>query len=68
MHKLQKQGGALVEKMYKLNKFYNSCIKIYEKTLYSFDATVLYGMYLLSTTNFKEYAEIIIKNTSKLLE
>jgi len=25
-------------------------------------------MYLLSTTNFKDYAELIIKNTSKLLE
>jgi len=29
---------------------------------------VLYGMYLLSATNFKEYAEIIIKKTAKLLE
>lgn len=54
--------------MYNLNIFYTSAIKKYEKKLYSFDATILYAMYLLSTTNFKDYAEVIIKNTSKMLE
>jgi len=54
--------------MYQLNQFYGNHIKLLEKTLYSFDATVIYGMYLLSTTNFTEYAETLIKNTSKLLE
>lgn len=42
--------------MYDLNIFYTSSIKKYEKKLYSFDATILYAMYLLSTTNFKDYA------------
>jgi hypothetical protein len=51
-----------------LNIFYNSKIKLYEKKIFVFDCTVLYAMYMLSTTNFKEYAEIIIKNTAKLLE
>lgn len=39
-----------------------------ERSLYLFDTTALYAMYMLSTTNFKEYAELIIKNTAKLLE
>ena len=54
--------------MNNLNEFYNKLIKIYEEKLYNFDSTVIYAMYLLSTTNFKDYAELIIKKTAKLLE
>jgi hypothetical protein len=54
--------------MYELNKFYNYIIKEYEKYLFCFDSTILYGMYLISTTNFKDYAKGIIKSTSKLME
>jgi hypothetical protein len=68
MIKLQEEGLRIVDKMYELNIFYSEIIKKYERKLYSFDATILYAMYLLSTTNFKEYAELIIKNTSKMLE
>jgi hypothetical protein len=64
---LQEEGLLIVDKMYALNIYYNEVIKKYEKKLYCFDATILYAMYLLSTTNFKEYAELIIKNTSKVL-
>jgi hypothetical protein len=53
--------------MYELNVFYNTVIKRYEKSIFLFDATALYAMYMLSTTNFKDYLEIIIKNTAKLL-
>jgi hypothetical protein len=42
--------------MYKLNIFYNKVIKSYENNLFLFDASVLYAMFILSTTNFKEYA------------
>ena len=68
LDQLQKMGCSIVEKMYDLNKFYNIEIKKYEKVLYSFDATVLYSMYLISTTNFKDYAKGIIKSTAKLME
>jgi hypothetical protein len=68
MIKMQETGSIIVEQMYILNCFYSEIIKMHEKKLYSFDATVIYAMYILSTTNFKDYAEIIIKNTSKLLE
>jgi hypothetical protein len=53
--------------MHALNIFYDSVIKGYERSLFLFDTTALYAMYMLSTTNFKEYAELIIKNTAKLL-
>lgn len=68
MSKLQNLGREIVKKMYKLNMFYNFVIKQQEKYLYCFDSTVLYGMYLISTTNFKDYAKMIIKNTSKQME
>jgi hypothetical protein len=68
MVQLQSYGAEIIDKMYSLNQLYGNSCKAYEKKLYSFDATVLYGMYLLSTTNFKDYAETIIKNTSALLE
>jgi hypothetical protein len=42
--------------MYKTNIFYGKIIRKYELKLNTFDSTVMYGMYLLSTTNFKEYA------------
>ena len=65
---LQKMGHEIITLMHNLNVFYNLVIKEYEQKIFVFDSTVLYAMYLLSTTNFKEYAEIIIKNTAKLLE
>lgn len=39
-----------------------------EEKLFSFDSTVIYAMYLISTTSFKDYAKSIIKNTAKLME
>lgn len=54
--------------MYELNKFYNLTVKEYEKYLFCFDSTILYSMYLISTTNFKDYAKGIIKHTSKIME
>lgn len=68
MRKLQVLGVQIVEKMYKLNNFYSHTVKEQEKYLYCFDSTVLYGMYLISTTNFKDYARTIIKSTSKQME
>ncbi len=53
--------------MYELNVFYSKVVSL-ERNLYLFDVTALYAMYMLSTTNFKEYSELIIKNTAKLLE
>lgn len=66
--KLQTLGCKIVRKMYELNKFYNYVIKEQERYLYCFDSTVLYGMYLISATNFKDYAKAIIKSTSKQME
>jgi hypothetical protein len=66
--KIQKFGYDIISKMHNLNIFYNKTIKIYEQKIYVFDSTVLYAMYMLSTTNFNEYAELIIKNTAKILE
>ena len=54
--------------MYELNVFYSEYIKKYEQNIFLFDSTAVYAMYMLSTTNFKEYAELIIKNAAKLLE
>ena len=54
--------------MHRLNVLYSETIRKYEKNVFLFDSTALYAMYLLSTTNFKEYAEMIIKKTAKLLE
>ena len=68
MAKLQTMGRKIVRKMSDLNNFYNYVIKEQEKYLYCFDSTVLYGMYLISATNFKDYAKSIIKNTSKQME
>lgn len=68
MVSMQDTGSKIVKKMYELNVFYGKVSETYEKRLYSFEATILYGMYLLSTTNFKEYAETIIKKTAKKLE
>ena len=68
MHKLQTVGRKIVRKMYEVNIFYSYIIKEQEKYLYCFDSTVLYGMYLISATNFKDYAKAIIKNTSKQME
>lgn len=39
--------------MYELNYYYSTTILSFEKYLFSSDATVLYSMYLLSTTNFQ---------------
>lgn len=58
----------MVDRMYRLNVFYSKTIRKFEKSIFLFDSTALYAMYMLSTTNFKEYAELIIKNTAKLLE
>jgi hypothetical protein len=66
--KIQELGYSIIDKMYALNVFYNKVIKRFEKNIYLFDSTAVYAMYMLSTTNFKEYAELIIKNTAKLLE
>lgn len=65
---MQGLGSEIIDRMYELNLFYNRIIKGYERSLFLFDTTALYAMYMLSTTNFKEYAELIIKNTAKLLE
>jgi hypothetical protein len=66
--RMQELGYEIIGRMHKLNIFYNKVIKGYESSLFLFDTTALYAMYMLSTTNFKEYAELIIKNTAKLLE
>ena len=68
MARLERLGLEIVERMHRLNVFYSKTIKRFEKSIFLFDSTSLYAMYLLSTTNFKEYAELIIKNTAKLLE
>lgn len=57
-----------MDRMYRLNIFYSKTVKRFEKSIFLFDSTALYATYLLSTTNFKEYAETIIKSTAKLLE
>lgn len=64
MHSL---GDEIIGKMYELNVFYSKVVQL-EHSLFLFDATALYAMYMLSTTNFKEYSELIIKNSAKLLE
>lgn len=66
--KLQKAGCEVVTRMFELNMFYSEKIKPQESKLYSFDSTVIYAMYLISTTSFKDYAKSIIKNTAKLME
>jgi hypothetical protein len=65
--RMQALGDEIVAKMYDLNVFYSKVVRL-ERSLFLFDATALYAMYMLSTTNFKEYSELIIKNTAKLLE
>ncbi len=42
--------------MYEANVYFSKTIREYETHLNIFDSTVMYGMYLLSTTNFKEYS------------
>jgi hypothetical protein len=42
--------------MLSLNEFYYEFIKTQEEKIYSFNATIIYSMYLLSTTNFTEFA------------
>ena len=68
MVRMQEKGNIIIDQMYALNCFYHKSVKKSERKIYSFDATAIYAMYLLSTTNFKDYAEDIIKGTSKLLE
>ena len=68
MARLEQIGLEIVGRMHRLNVFYSETIRKYERSIFLFDSTALYAMYLLSTTNFKEYAETIIKNTAKLLE
>lgn len=64
---MQTLGDEIIAKMYELNIFYSKVVQL-EHSLFLFDVTALYAMYMLSTTNFKEYSELIIKNTAKLLE
>ena len=68
MARLEQLGLDIVGRMHRLNLFYSKTIKRFEKSIFLFESTALYSVYLLSTTNFKEYAEMIIKNTAKLLE
>lgn len=56
MVKLQKIGSEVVERMYNLNIFYFRSIKEQEAKINNFNGTIMYAMYLLSTTNYKEYA------------
>jgi hypothetical protein len=65
--RMQALGDEIIARMHDLNVFYSKVVQL-ERSLYLFDATALYAMYMLSTTNFKEYSELIIKNTAKLLE
>ena len=68
MARLQTLGAFIVRQMHATNLFFCKEIREYEHYLNIFDSTVMYGMYLLSTTNFKDYSEAVIKNTSKRLE
>lgn len=54
--------------MQKLNYFYTHTIKQYEKYLYCFDFTILYAIYLIFSTNFKDYADSLVKNIAKILQ
>lgn len=67
MVKLQQLGSEIVQKMYELNNYYYKDIKSQEEKINNFNGTIMYAMYLLSTTNYKEYAESLIKNTSRTL-
>ena len=65
---LQGLGSTIVLQMYDLNNFYFRKIKEQQEKINNFNGTIMYAMYLLSTTNYKEYAESLIKNTSRTLE
>jgi hypothetical protein len=54
--------------MYNLNEFYYKKVKEQESKINNFNGTILYSMYLLSTTNYKDFAEKLIKNTTRTLE
>lgn len=53
---LQKTGDDVVRLMYDLNQYYAREVRVKEQKLSLLDGTALYAVYLLSTTNFKEYA------------
>jgi hypothetical protein len=65
---MQSIGGSIVERMFNLNEYYYKKVKQQESKINNFNATILYSMYLLSTTNYKELAEKLIKNTTRTLE
>ena len=57
MRVMEQRGKEIIEKMYKLNRLYGQTIKGYEQKIHNFEATVVYTMFLISATNFKEYAQ-----------
>lgn len=65
---LQKTGNDAVKYMYDLNHYYAREVKLKEQKLSLLDGTALYAVYLLSTTNFREYAESLIKASAKTME
>ena len=65
---LQRTGNDTVTSMYDLNEFYAREVRVKEQKLSLLDGTALYAVYLLSTTNFREYAESLIKASAKTME
>jgi hypothetical protein len=47
--------------MKKLNEFYHKIIKNYEKVVKCFEATLTYSIFLLTTSNYIEQAESLLK-------
>ncbi len=65
---LQRTGNEAVQSMYDLNGYYAREVRVKEQKLSLLDGTALYAVYLLSTTNFREYAESLIKASAKTME
>jgi hypothetical protein len=53
--------------MYDLNQFYAGEVRVKEQKLSLLDGTAIYAVFLLSTTNFREYAESLIKASAKTM-
>jgi hypothetical protein len=65
---LQNVGLETVQRSHALNNFYAETFDNSERMLGTVDATVLFCKFLVSATNFKDYARDLMKKASKRIE
>lgn len=65
---LETMGRALVIRIETLHKFYMLKMRSCEEALSNFNSSIIYAAYLITTTNYLEFANSLLKRNQKSLD